>query len=608
MLIFVGHLIPCILFAAQPTHHPVHHAPAELLNRIATSNPASLDHKAPAKKPFTTGLRVSPVDLGGDPTGRKDSWDALNAALNVCLNQSKLSPNGNFPGDTSFGNGKAIRDMGGCEIDLEGGEYRISKPLVLPEYNANMQFGHGSLVAGPEWKNSSDFLFVIGIQGSCTVPQGSCNIDINFPELFLDGAHKASGMQINNVMGVTIGPGGYFLNFTEYGLQINKGHEVMMERVWMGETNFDFDHQLYNAPPNATAIQINGNDHYILNTIIFSSRIGLEINGAADYVQGVHVWFPLNHAVAFADTMAFHITRGGNRLQGCYIDGGRAVFEGVASPGIRGGALSRNIWSNGFECCQRGDPAPGTSASGILLIGDKVGPGLEIVNNQFGGGLVRHISSRLPLKTARADANCTARLNVSAANRDCQGLDHISGKETEDACAAECCADINCSVYQFCAPGGKCDGVKPSVTSAQCFTGSVDGCTSATRKGWIGMSDGGAGPGPGPAPPGPTPAPGALDIEGVIIAHNGFSKVVASTQITRSLTQQNATKWNFDFCAELIFPVIAIVRVHVVADEGFPKAIARTPVGCKVTVETDVPVTGTVTLDVDSSKPSTRFA
>ena len=60
--------------------------------------------------------------------------------------------------------------------------------------------------------------------------------------------------------------------------------------------------------------QINGNDHYILNTIIFSSKvwfhsflrsyavgydlgptplqIGLEVNGAADYVTGVHVWFP----------------------------------------------------------------------------------------------------------------------------------------------------------------------------------------------------------------------------------------------------------------------------------------------------------------------------
>ena len=592
-LFLVGHC------DAQPSHHPIHRAPAELLNRIAASNPASLDHRAPARKPFTTGLRVSPAALGGDPTGRKDSWAALNAALNVCLNQSNISPNGNFPGDTSFGNGKAIRDMGGCEIDLEGGEYRISKPLVLPEYNANMQFGHGSLVAGPEWKNQSDFLFVIGIQGSCIVPQGSCNIDINFPELFLDGAHRASGMQINNVMGVTIGPGGYFLNFTDYGLQINKGHEVMMERVWMGETNFDFDHEAQNAPPNATAIQINGNDHYILNSIVFSSRIGLEVNGAADYIQGVHVWFPDNHAVAFADTMAFHVTRGGNRLQGCYIDGGRAVFQGPASGTMRGGALSRNIWSNGFECCQRGDPAPGTSASGILLIGDTVGPGLEIINNEFGGGSITHISSRLPLKTARADANCTARLNVSSANRDCKGLKSFTA-ETEDTCAAKCCSDTMCTVYQFCAAGKSCDGESKNATGAQCFVGSVTGCTSETRQGWVGMS-GGVGPSP-------APAPSALDIQGVIIAHNSMSKGLVSTQVTRSLTQQNASKWEFDFCSSLVFPVIAIVRVHVVATEGFPTAVARPPVGCKVIVETNVPMTGTITLDVDSSKSSASFA
>ena len=55
--------------------------------------------------------------------------------------------------------------MGGCNIDLDGGEYRISKPLVLPEMNANMQFGRGSLVAAPDFVG--DFLFVVGVEGSC---------------------------------------------------------------------------------------------------------------------------------------------------------------------------------------------------------------------------------------------------------------------------------------------------------------------------------------------------------------------------------------------------------------------------------------------------------
>jgi len=591
--------------ALMPHHHPQHRAPRALLDAIAKSNPASLTTNAthPARRPFAAGMRVNPIDHGADPTGRNDSWAALNAALGVCLQQSALSPNGNFPGDTSFGNGKAVRDMGGCDIDLQGGEYRISQPLVLPEYNANMQFGRGSLVAAPDF--AGDFLFVIGIEGSCKVPQGSCNIDINFPELFLDGSHVASGMQINNVMGVTIGPGGYFLNFTAFGLQINNGHEVMMERCWLGETNFDFDHEKYGAPPNATAVQINGNDHYILNSIVFSSRVGIEVHGAADYVQGVHVWFPVNHAVAFANTMAFHVTGAGNRFSGCYIDGGRAVFEKAA--------LAKNIWMNGFECCQRGSPAPGTSASGILLVGDKLGPGLEIVHNEFGGGSIYHVSElperNIALATGSssgggggggggpADPNCTARLNESSANKDCQGLTHAELAHDEASCAAYCCAHPTCSVYQWCAGGeGVCDGATGA--DAQCWVGDFSACNNADqRKGWVGMGGSVA-----PTPP-PTPAP-PVKIEGVRITHNSGGQ---TTQATQSLTQSNATQWLFDFCKALIFPQIAQVRVHLVAESGFPNAVARPPVGCKVTVETDVPVTGTITVDVDSSEPSAGF-
>ena len=82
-------------------------------------------------------------------------------------------------------------------------------------------------------RSAQAYIRVLCTMPSCAflkVPQGSCNIDINFPELFLDGSHVAGAMQINNVMGVTIGPGGYFLNFTGYGVQINKGHEVMIDR------------------------------------------------------------------------------------------------------------------------------------------------------------------------------------------------------------------------------------------------------------------------------------------------------------------------------------------------------------------------------------------
>lgn len=102
-------------------------------------------------------------------------------------------------------------------------------PLARADVNVNA--GFGSLVAGPQFPKDQ-FLVVIGVDGSCKVPQGSCNIDINFPNLFMDGRGIAAGcFQINNVMGVTIGPGGYLLNYTGFGIQINHGHEVMVDRV-----------------------------------------------------------------------------------------------------------------------------------------------------------------------------------------------------------------------------------------------------------------------------------------------------------------------------------------------------------------------------------------
>ena len=50
-------------------------------------------------------------------------------------------------------------------------------------------------------------------------------------ELFFDGRHVASALQINNVMGTTV-QDSYFLNFSSFGLQINAGHEVMMQHCW----------------------------------------------------------------------------------------------------------------------------------------------------------------------------------------------------------------------------------------------------------------------------------------------------------------------------------------------------------------------------------------
>ena len=356
---------------------PLAAAPASLRGRLAGHAADAPPPAAPAAA-AGYGVRCSPLDFGGDPLGERDSSPALSACVEQCVNYSTvLDALGHFPGDDSFGNGRYIANAGGCLIDLGGGEFALSSPVLIPEYLGNLVLGHGSLVADdtPGVFPADGFLLVVGIAGSCKVPQGSCNVDLAFPELFLDGRHIASGMQVNNVMGTTIGPSFYALNFSAYGVQVNAGHEVMIDRAWLGETNFDFPWTKA-APPKAIAIQFNGNDHFALNTVVFSSKIGLEVNGAANNIVNVHVWFPENQALAFEaeGVMAFHITEGQNRFAGCYIDGSRAVFE-------RGG-LSGNIWMNGFECCA----GVAGVAHGIELLGDSVGPGLSIVQNIFRGG------------------------------------------------------------------------------------------------------------------------------------------------------------------------------------------------------------------------------
>lgn len=207
-------ILACVIAAAVSIPLPLNSAPFALRQRLeASSHPLAAhlpqEGAAARKERVTTspafGVRVSPLDFGADPLGKVDSAEALQSCVNFCQNYSvAIDALGHFTGDDSFGNGRYIANAGGCEIDLGGGEFLLSKPVFIPEYLGNMRLGHGSLVADdtPGVFPANSFLLVVGIEGSCKVPQGSCNVDLGFPELFLDGRHVASGLQINNVMGV----------------------------------------------------------------------------------------------------------------------------------------------------------------------------------------------------------------------------------------------------------------------------------------------------------------------------------------------------------------------------------------------------------------------
>lgn len=127
--------------------------------------------------------KFRPVDYGTDPTGATDSTAAMIAAVQALLNCSRgfhtLAP--------------PIMDLGGAKLDLGGGTYNISSPLVFPGYVGNFQIIDGTLRAGPKF-NPNEFMINIGLV-NCTTggSQGVCNEYININEVFLDAGHTAAG-------------------------------------------------------------------------------------------------------------------------------------------------------------------------------------------------------------------------------------------------------------------------------------------------------------------------------------------------------------------------------------------------------------------------------
>lgn len=64
-----------------------------------------------------------PIDYGADPTGKSDSTDALNQAI---WDAFQSTVNGQLM--------EGITNLGGSELFLDGGTYKISRPLRLPEF------------------------------------------------------------------------------------------------------------------------------------------------------------------------------------------------------------------------------------------------------------------------------------------------------------------------------------------------------------------------------------------------------------------------------------------------------------------------------------------
>eukprot|EP00051_Salpingoeca_urceolata_P015947 m.209556 g.209556 ORF g.209556 m.209556 type:complete len:496 (+) comp18545_c0_seq1:393-1880(+) len=262
--------------------------PPRLLRETCTG---SCDQAAPPT--------IYPTDFGADPTGQTDSTKAFAAAV-----AKLLAVNGSAPGMAT-----GITDLGGPVLDLAGGVYQINAPIAIPKGVGNLHIADGTLRAGPAFP-ADQYLISVG-ETDCHPPtQGSCNEYVGVENVLLDANYTAAGgVFITHVMGATLRDV-FVVRFPTAGVFIDGGHETMITDSWFTES-------YWTGPKPSTSVsvgvQINGNDHFLSNVIVFDfTRVGVEVNGAANILSGVHTWNGGGIGIA--------VNAYQTRLIGCYLD------------------------------------------------------------------------------------------------------------------------------------------------------------------------------------------------------------------------------------------------------------------------------------------------
>jgi len=185
---------------AVPLHrsalHPAHSRGAASRYRRKLAAWPDVPAAAPGTRIF------SPLDYGGDPSGAADSTAAVNAAMAALLNASAA---------TGEHDANGVVDCGGATLDLAGGEFLVSAPLVLPAYYGNLRISQGTLRASSAFPGDR-FLIETGGGGG----KDGDNIDIELTGLFLDCYQVAAGAVLaTGLFGGVIGPQVYVFNFTQ---------------------------------------------------------------------------------------------------------------------------------------------------------------------------------------------------------------------------------------------------------------------------------------------------------------------------------------------------------------------------------------------------------
>ncbi|KAK4855795.1 hypothetical protein QYF36_010953 [Acer negundo] len=270
-------------------------------NGIASTPPAF---------PSTSTLRVHHVIdyYGGDPTGISDSTEALEQAI---FDAFRSPVDGNH-----LING--VSNLGGSEVHLDGGTYKITRPLRLPDTGGGNIMIHGGSIRASEDFPKDRYLIEL-MASSNRLPFEY----ITLKDLMIDSNFRGGGIAIINSIRTTI-DNCYISHFTTDGILIQDGHETFIRNCFIGQyINVGGDHREKDF--FGTGINIMGNDNVVTDVVIFSALIGVMVSGQANMLTGVHCY---NKATTLGGTGIYIRATGltQTRISNCYLD-----FTGIVA-------------------------------------------------------------------------------------------------------------------------------------------------------------------------------------------------------------------------------------------------------------------------------------
>ena len=164
-----------------------------------------------------------PTDYGADPTASTDSTEAFERAMAVLMTRNTSTTFGSW--NLSIG-AAVCADMGGASLNLAGGDFIISAPIVIPCHVCNVRVHGGTLRAGPAFPAH---MYLVETAVGCPENNGSGTPEfLGFSELLLDcRGVAAGGLHLPNNMGTNVGPRIFVTGFSQHGIAVEVGHEVM---------------------------------------------------------------------------------------------------------------------------------------------------------------------------------------------------------------------------------------------------------------------------------------------------------------------------------------------------------------------------------------------